>query len=173
VIDQTANAPEGSAVPTQESSPEVTARDKRRGRSFELVADRKGAMINGGLYSLYAVASLVFAVRADANSMWFYVFYFLTFLAVFQGGTIVLRQCLHLLPKSTVRLDVVGKSFKVTNRKGEETEISRDIDYTRRKSTVILQGKTHDNQSYSEVIREGALDGTNLDALVSALKRFR
>jgi len=155
-------------------TPEVTARDKRRGRSFALVADRKGALVNGSLYTLYAVASLVFAVRAEAASMWFYVFYFLTFLALFQGGTIVLRQCLHLLPKSTVRLDVVGKTLTVTNRKGVETEITREIDYTRRKNTVILQGKTHDNQNYSEVIREGALEeGTNLDALVSALKRFR
>ena len=170
-MEQTVNPAENKAAAA--TSPE-TAKDKRRGRSFELVADRKGAMINGAIYTFYAVVSLALAVRAEAESIWFYVFYFLTFLALFQGGTIVLRHCLHLLPKSTVRLDVVGKTLKVTNRKGEETEISREIDYTRRKNTVVLQGKTHDNQSYNEVIREGALEeGTNLDALVSALKRFR
>jgi len=163
-----------TAPAVESSSPqESAAQDKRKRKSFALVADTKGAMINGGLYAFYAVVCLVFSVRADAASMWFYVFYFLTFLALFQGGAIVLRHCLHLTPKATVRIDVVGKSLRITQRNGSEIELSRDIDYTRRKNTLILQGKTHDNQSYSDVIREGAMGDSNLDSLAGALKRFR
>ncbi len=163
-----------SATPTVEAkvaSPK--GQDKRRGKSFVLVADNKGAMINGAIYSVYAVVGMTIAFRSEPNSVWFYVFYFLAFLAVFQGGTIVLRHCLHLFPKSTVRLDIAGKMLRITRKNGTEMELTRDIDYTRRKSTLILQGKTHDNQSYNEVIREGAMADGNLDTLVSALKRFR
>ncbi len=147
--------------------------DKRRGKSFELVADTKGAMVNGAIFAVYAIVCMTISIRSEPNSMWFYIFYFLTFMAVFQGGTIVLRHCLHLFPKSTVRLDIVGKMLRITRKNGTELELTRDIDYTRRKNTLVLQGKTHDNQSYNEVIREGAMADGNLDTLVSALKRFR
>ncbi len=158
-------APDPSAAPVQEK--------RRGGKSFTLVADTKGAMVNGALFTLYAVVFLVFSVRAEPNTTWFYGFYFLTFMAVFQGGTIVFRQCLHMFPKSTVRIDIAGKILKVTRKNGSTVEVSREVDYTRRKNTLILQGKTHDNQNYNEVIREGAMADGDLDALVKALKRFR
>lgn len=163
--------PSPAAAP---QAPETQKPQKERsGRVFDLVADGRGAMVNGALFTLYAAVSLVFSVRAEPNSVWFYVFYFLTFLAVFQGGTIVLRQCLHLFPKSTVRVEVLGKALRITRRNGGEIELIRDIDYTRRKNTLVLQGKTHDNQAYSEVIRQGTLPDGDLDTLVNALKRFR
>jgi hypothetical protein len=38
---------------------------------------------------------------------------------------------------------------------------------------LVVQGKTHDNQKVSEVIRAGSVDADRFEALVSALKRFR
>ena len=158
-----------SEVPAPQAAPE---QPKRRGRYFELGVDSKGAMVQGGLYSLYTIVCLMVAVKAEPNSIVFYAAYFLTFLWVFQGGTIVLRQCLHVTPKSAVALEIIGKTLHVTRKNGSTVELTRDIDYTRKKNALILQGNTHDNQKFGEVIREGTLaDG--LDPLVSALKKFR
>jgi len=143
-------------------------------RSFPLGPDSRGAAINGGLYALYAVASIYLAVGvAEPNTPWFYVFYFMFFLAVFQGFTVVGRHCLHKTPKSVVRVDVAGKRLRLTRRNGTEVELTRDVDYTRRKSVLVIQGKTHDNQKVSEVIRAGTMDADAFEALVAALKRFR
>jgi hypothetical protein len=148
--------------------------ERGQGRSFVLVPDRRGAAINSGLYVLLAAVSLYVAVRlAEPNSVRFYVLYFVFFLALFQGFTVVARHCLHRTPKSVVRIDIVGKKVRVTRRSGAVDEITRDLDYTRRKGVLVLQGKTHDNQKVSEVIRAGALEGDAFENLVTALKRFR
>jgi len=143
-------------------------------RRFTLGPDRRGAWVNGGLYALYAIVSLYIAVGvAEPNTPWFYVFYFLFFLAVFQGYTVVVRQCLHLTPRSPVQVAVAARRIRLTRKNGEELEITRDADYTRRKSVLVIQGKTHDNQKVSEVIRKGALGDEAFEALVAALKKVR
>jgi hypothetical protein len=157
-----------------EARPEPAPARTKGERSYPLGPDSRGAAINGGLYTLYAVASLYLAVGvAEPNTPWFYVFYFMFFLAVFQGFTVVGRHCLHKTPKSVVRVDVVGKRLRLTRKNGTEVELTRDVDYTRRKSVLVIQGKTHDNQKVSEVIRAGTLDADAFEALVAALKRFR
>jgi hypothetical protein len=144
------------------------------GRAFELGSDRRGAGINGALYGVYAVVSLYLAVfLAQPNSVWFYAFYFMFFLAVFQGFTVVARHCLHLTPKSVVRLEVVGKKLRLGRKNGDAVELTRDVDYTRRKGILVLQGRTHDNQKINEVIREGTLGAEAFESLVTSLKRFR
>jgi len=150
-----------------------TGTAKKRGKSFTLINDTKGATVNSAMFVIYAVICLTISLRAEPNTLWFYVFYFLTFLAVFQGGTIVLRHCLHILPKSVVMIDIVGKVIRVTRKNGSVIDITREVDYTRRKNMLVIQGQTHDNQKLNEVIRESALPDGELDKLVSALKRFR
>lgn len=147
---------------------------RKGARSFELGPDNRGATINGVLYAVYAVVSIYVAMAvAEPNTPWFYVFYFLFFLAAFQGFTVVARHCLHLTPKAPVRIEVVGKKVRLTRRKGDELELTRDVDYTRRKDILVLQGQTHDNQKVSEVIRKGALGEEAFEALITALKRVR
>lgn len=146
----------------------------KRERAFDLAPDKRGAAINGALYTLYAAVSIYIATLvAQPNTLWFYVFYFLFFLALFQGYTVVVRQCLLRTPKSPVRVEVVGKKARVTRRNGETVELTRDADYTRRKGMLVLQGKTHDNQKVNEVIRKGSLGDDGFEALVEALKRIR
>jgi hypothetical protein len=146
----------------------------RRERAFALGPDKRGAAINGALYTLYAVVSVYIAVLvAPPKSVWFYVFYFLFFLAIFQGYTVVVRQCLLMSRKSPARVEVMGKKVRVTRRNGDELDLVRDLDYTRRKSVLVLQGKTHDNQSVNEVIRKGSLGDEGFEALLEALKRIR
>jgi hypothetical protein len=155
-------------------APAAQPAKSRRERSFDLGPDKRGAAINGVLYTLYAAVSIYIAMLvAQPNTLWFYVFYFLFFLAVFQGYTVVLRQCLLMSPKSPVRVEVVGRKARVTRRNGETAEITRDADYTRRKGVLVLQGKTHDNQKVNEVIRKGSLGDDGFEALVEALKRIR
>ncbi len=167
----TARAPEPTV---DEAAPEVAASKDKNRRQWDLQVDHKGAQINTALYLIYTVVCLLLAIKAEAASLWFYVFYFLTFLAIFQGGTIVLRHCFHKTPKATVALELIGKkAVHMHLKNGSTIELSRDIDYTRKKGSLILSGKTHDNQSYSEVIRQGALPEGELDRLVQALKRFR
>jgi len=151
--------------------PEPRGKKERR---FDLAPDKRGAAINGVLYVLYAAVSVYIAMLvAQPNTVWFYVFYFLFFLAVFQGYTVVVRQCLLMTPKSPVRVEVVGRKARVTRRNGETVEITQDGDYTRRKGVLVLQGKTHDNQKVNEVIRKGSLGDEGFEALVEALKRIR
>jgi hypothetical protein len=146
----------------------------KRERSFDLAPDKRGAAINGALYMLYAAVSIYIAVGvAQPNTIWFYVFYFMFFLAVFQGYTIVIRQCLLMSPKSPARVEVVGRRIRITRRNGDTAEVTQDADYTRRKSVLVLQGKTHDNQKVNEVVRKGSLGDASFEALVDALKRVR
>jgi len=148
--------------------------ERGKGRVFDLVPDKRGAAINGGLYALLAAVSLYVAVLvAEPNSVRFYVLYFVFFLALFQGFTVVVRHCLHRTPKSVVRIEIAGKKVRVTRRNGDVAELTRDVDYTRRKQVLVLQGQTHDNQKVSEVIRAGALEGDAFENLLAALKRFR
>jgi len=146
----------------------------KKERSFALAPDKRGAAINGALYVLYAAVSIYIATLvAPPKSVWFYVFYFMFFLAVFQGYTVVVRQCLLMSGKSPARVEVVGKKVRLTRRNGAELELVRDLDYTRRKGVVVLQGKTHDNQKVNEVIRKGSLGEEGFEALLDALKRIR
>lgn len=155
------------------AAPAPAAKGKKE-RGFDLVPDKRGAAINGVLYALYAAVSVYIAMLvAEPNTVWFYVFYFLFFLAIFQGYTVVVRQCLLMTPGSPVRIEVVGRKARVTRRNGDVAEITRDGDYTRRKGVLVLQGKTHDNQKVNEVIRKGALGDDGFEALVEALKRIR
>ena len=168
--DKTIPATAGGEAP----APAQGAPRAKGDRGFDLGPDRRGAWVNGGLYTLYAAVSLYIAMGvAEPNTPWFYVFYFLFFLALFQGYTVVVRQCLHLTPKSPVRVAVVARKIRLTRRSGEELEITRDADYTRRKGVLVIQGKTHDNQKVSEVIRKGALGDETFEALVAALKKVR
>lgn len=147
---------------------------RRGGKSFELGPDNRGATINGALYAIYALVSLyIAAFVAEGNTTWFYVFYFLFFLALFQGFTVVGRHCLHLTPRSPVGVEIEGRKLRLNRRKGDTVELTRDVDYTRRKDILVLQGRTHDNQKVSEVIRKGALGEERFEALIAALKRFR
>jgi len=158
-----------------DAPPEAPKPQSRRGtKSFDLGPDNRGATINGVLYAVYAAVSVyVAAVVAEPNSTWFYVFYFLFFLAAFQGFTVVARHCLHLTPKAPVRIEIEGKKVRLTTRKGDQLDLTRDLDYTRRKDILVLQGRTHDNQKVSEVIRKGALGEEAFEALITALKRVR
>lgn len=156
------------------ASPAAQPAKGKRERDFTLAPDKRGAAINGVLYVLYAAVSIYIAtVVAQPNTVWFYVFYFLFFLAVFQGYTVVVRQCLLMSPKSPARVEVVGRKARVTHRNGETLELTQDADYTRRKGVLVLQGKTHDNQKINEVIRKGSLGDDGFEALVDALKRIR
>lgn len=157
-------------------APAPAAQPAKRGRerAFDLAPDRRGALINGALYALYAVVSIYIAMLvAPPKSVWFYVFYFMFFLALFQGYTVVVRQCLLMSPKSPARVEVAGKKVRLTRHNGAELELVRDLDYTRRKSVLVLQGKTHDNQKVNEVIRKGSLGEEGFEALLEALKRIR
>jgi hypothetical protein len=157
-----------------EVRPEPAPERAKGVKTFPLGPDTRGAAINGALYAVYAVASIYLAMGvAEPNTPWFYVFYFMFFLALFQGFTVVGRHCLHKTPKSVVAVEVAGKKLRLTRRNGDQVELTRDVDYTRRKSVLVVQGKTHDNQKVSEVIRAGSVDADRFEALVSALKRFR
>ncbi|MFQ5507898.1 MAG: hypothetical protein ACE5FN_01030 [Leptospirillia bacterium] len=161
---------------TQAESPAATvptASGKRRNKLFTLVPDTRGAAVNGAIYACYATVSLGIALFAEANSLWFYAFYFLFFLSAFQGVTIVFRHCLHMMPKSPVSVEIVSKHLRISLKNGKVLELTRDIDYTRKKNLLVLQGKTHDNQGVSEVIRKAAMAEGDFDALLTALKRFR
>jgi hypothetical protein len=160
-------------APAPRPAPAEPAKGKRE-RSFVLAPDKRGATINGALYVLYAAVSIYIATLvAPPKSVWFYVFYFMFFLAVFQGYTVVVRQCLLMSAKSLARVEVAGRKVRITRRSGEEVELTQDLDYTRRKGLLVLQGKTHDNQKVNEVIRKGSLGDDGFEALLEALKRIR
>ncbi|MDH4229111.1 MAG: hypothetical protein OEW11_05095 [Nitrospirota bacterium] len=161
-------------TPAQGASANPTpAKKSRRGNSFELVPDTRGAALHGGLYTLYIAAALVMALRSETGSVWFYVFYFLACFLTFQVVTIVLSQCMHGTPRALVRLEVVGRVLRLTRKNGSTMDLTRDVDYSRRGKVLVVQGRTHDNQRASEVVRQGALPDGGFDELVQALKKFR
>lgn len=165
-----------AGTPVQETAATGAAKPAGRpkgGKVFELIPDTRGAQVNGAVFLAYAAVSLTLAIRAHPNSVWFYAFYFLFFLALFQGATTVARHCLHRTPKALVRVEILGKKLRLVRRNGTETELTRNIDYTRRKRVLVLQGSTHDNQKASEVVRAGAMKEGEFDALVNSLKKFR
>ncbi len=150
--------------------------DKKAGRkgvkSFELIADKNGALINGGLFFIYIVVSLVLAARVDPG-VWFYLLYFLACFVTFQAVTVVGRHCLHMTPKAVTGIELTGKKVHLIRKNGSRDELTRNIDYARKSKILIIEGATHDGQKSSEVIRKGAMVPGEFDKLVIALKRFR
>lgn len=169
--DQTTEPAQDQATP--EAPPEP--KKKRKGGTFDLVPDSKGAMLHGGLYVIYVAVALVLAARSDPQTqqLWFYLFYFLACFLTFQGVTIVGRQCMHMTPKAVVGIDVSGKKITVRRKNGTQSELTLDIDYRSSAKSVMIQGQTHDRQKVNEVIRKGALPEGQFDDLLKALKKFR
>ena len=151
--------------------------EKKAGRkgvkSFELIVDKNGALINGGLFMIYIVVSLVLAARVEGDSVWFYLLYFLACFVTFQAVSVVGRHCMHLTPKAVTGIELTGKKVHLIRKNGSRDELTRNIDYARKSRILIIEGATHDGQKSSEVIRKGAMVPGEFDKLVIALKRFR
>lgn len=156
---------------------DVEETEKKGGRkgvkSFALIPDKTGALINSGLFLLYIVVCLVLASRTEGNSVWFYLLYFLACFVTFQAVTVVGRHCLHLTPKSVTGIELAGKKLLLFRKNGNRDELTRNVDYARKSKILIIEGVTHDGQKASEVIRKGAMMDDEFDKLIIALKRFR
>lgn len=147
--------------------------DKR----FNPTPDLKGALTSGLFHGsaivLSGILSYGYLTRHETGTLWFYVFFFAFWFALFSGFTSVVNQCLLLFPRSVKSIRITSNSLILERKNGDADELVRKIRFQGSRTILGIWGQTVDNRRIQAVIRRNALSRENMQELLEELERLK